>query len=60
MNPLFTLSILVKLAQIINFLNDFQKSFNFVATIQSFAQPLCAEELLQPGEWVRPLDPNGR
>jgi ABC-type oligopeptide transport system ATPase subunit len=40
MNPLLTLSIL---AQIINFLNDFQESFNFEATIQSFAQPLWAK-----------------
>jgi hypothetical protein len=42
-------NILVILAQIINFLNDFQESFNFDATIQSFAQPLCAKELPQPG-----------
>ena len=55
MNPLLTLSILVILAQIINFLNDFQKSFNFDATIQSFAQPLYAKELPQPGVWKRPL-----
>ncbi len=59
MNPLLTLSILVILAQIINILNDFQESFNFDATIQSFAQPLCAKELPQPGVWVRPLDPDG-